>query len=67
MVDIVDQIIEQEVERKVTLDNLLLQVRTAQNLNGLRNNSDYGRYHRYCKNRVERIRRNLNFSHHRKV
>ena len=49
-----------------SISNLLMQVKTAQNQNGLRNNQDYGKYHQYCKNRVSRLRKALRHTHHPK-
>jgi hypothetical protein len=58
---------EEETNRPNAVKNLLLQVKTAQNQNGLRNNQDYGRYHNYCKARVARLRKNLRFTHEKKT
>ena len=59
---------EEEVKsRPNSINNLLLQVKTAQNQNGLRNNQDYGHYHSYCKGRVARLRKTLRFTHESKT
>jgi hypothetical protein len=58
---------EEDIQRPNSVKNLLLQVKTAQNQNGLKNNQDYGRYHSYCKAKVSRLRKKLRLTHENKT